>query len=69
MSGLKPKLYMYLISLEGTFILLREQVPSVNPSSSCRILLQNEFKEDIFKFINLFIQTQGGAVTASCHFF
>lgn len=69
MLGLKPKLYMYLVNLEDIFILLHEQVPSLNPSSRCRTLLQNEFKEDILKFINLFIQTQGGAVTASCHFF
>lgn len=48
-------------------MLLHEYVTSLNPSSNCRMWVQNEFKEDIPEFTNVFMQTQGGAVTASCH--
>lgn len=49
-------------------MLLHEYVTSLNPSSKCRTWVQNELKEDIVKFTNVFMQTQGGAVTASCRF-
>lgn len=49
-------------------MLLYEYVTFLNPSSNYRKWVQNEFKEDILKFTNVFMQTQGGAVTASCHF-
>lgn len=49
-------------------MLSHEYVTSLNPSSNCTTWVE-EFKEDILKFTNVFMQTQGGAVTASCHFF
>lgn len=55
-------------STEDTFMLLHEYVTSLNPSSNYRMWVRNEFKEDLLKFTNVFMQTQGGAVTASCHF-
>lgn len=48
-------------------MLSREYVTSLNPSCNCTTWVE-EFKEDILKFTNVFMQTQGGAVTASCHF-